>query len=106
MLINGINLKAPAEIYEKMFSATTGRKVYNSTYRYEWTPYDFTLSEGGIKAEVEKILDYGSEKFLKCNADGETLYVKTDKNLSGTVYLIPDVSKVSVIETERQIRIL
>ncbi len=106
LLINGIKLKAPAEIYEKMFSATTGRKVYNSTYRYEWTPYDFTLSEGGIKAEVEKILDYGSEKFLKCNADGETLYVKTDKNLSGTVYLIPDVSKVSVIETERQIRIL
>jgi len=106
LLINGIKLKAPAEIYEKMFSATTGRKVYNSTYRYEWTPYDFTLYEGGIKAEVEKILDYGSEKFLKCNADGETLYVKTDKNLSGTVYLIPDVSKVSVIETERQIRIL
>ena len=106
LLINGIKLKAPAEIYEKMFSATTGRKVYNSTYRYEWTPYDFTLSEGGIKAEVEKILDYGSEKFLKCNADGEMLYVKTDKNLSGTVYLIPDVSKVSVIETERQIRIL
>ncbi len=106
LLVNGIKLKAPAEIYEKMFSATTGRKVYNSTFRYEWTPYDFILSDGGIKAEVEKILDYDSEKFLKCNADGETLYVKADKDLSGTVYLMPDVSKVSVIETERQIRIL
>ena len=89
-----------------MFAATTGRKVYNSTYRYEWTPYDFTVSESGIEAQVLKTLDYGAEKFLKCAVGEEILYVKCDKVMSGKIYLVPEVNKVSVIESERQIRIV
>ena len=104
--INGAKLEAPAEIYEKMFAATTGRKVYNSKYRYEWTPYDFQIADNGIEAQVLERLDYGDEKFIKCTVGEEILYVKCDKPISGTVYLVPDVSKVSVIECERQIRIV
>lgn len=106
LLINGTKLEAPEEVYKKMFAATAGRKVFNSTFRYEWTPYDFTVSDGGIKAEVLETLDYGNEKFVKCSAGEETLYVKCDKPLSGTVFLVPDGNKVSVIESERQIRIV
>ncbi len=106
LLINGVKLEAPAEIYEKMFAATTGRKVYNSKYRYEWTPYDFKIADSGIEAQILEQLDYGDEKFIKCTVGEEILYVKSDKPLSGTVYLVPDVSKVSVIECERQIRIV
>lgn len=106
LLINGAKIEAPEEVYGKMFAATTGRKVYNSTYRYEWTPYDFTVGESGLEAEVLEMLDYGKEKFLKCLAGDETLYIKCDKELSGKIYLVPDASKVSVIEAERQIRIL
>ena len=106
LLINGVKLEAPEEVYRKMFAATTGRKVYNSTYRYEWTPYDIIISENGIEAKVEEVLDYGGEKFIKCAVGEEILYVKCDKQVSGTVYLSSDVSKVSVIESERQIRIV
>ena len=106
LLINGAKLEAPEEVYGKLFAATTGRKAFNSAYRYEWTPYDFTLSDGGIQAEVAENLDYGKEKFVKCTVGEEVIFVRSDKPLSGTVHLVPDVAAVSVIESERQIRIL
>lgn len=109
LLINGTKLEAPQEIYGKMFSATTGRKVYNSMFRYEWTPYDFAVSNDandGLKAQVLETLDYGDEKFLKCAIGEEVLYVKCDAPVSNTVYLLPDVSEVSVVERERQIRLV
>lgn len=104
--INGAKFEAPAEIYGKMFAAATGRKVYNSTYRYEWTPYDFKTADKGIEAQVLETLDYGYEKFIKCKAGEEILYVFNGNTVNGTVYLVPSVSKVSVIESERQIRIV
>lgn len=106
LVINETKLRAPAEVYEKMFAATTGRKIYNSVFRYEWSCYDITTADSGIKAEVSELLDYGDEKFLRCSAGEQTLYVKCDKPLSGTVYLAPNVANVSVIESERQIRLI
>ena len=52
------------------------------------------------------MLDYGKEKFAKCRVGDETLYVKADKDIEGTVFLSPDAGKVSVIESQRQIRIV
>ena len=106
LVINGVKLEAPAEVYEKMFAATTGRKVYNSSFRYEWSPYDIKIADVGIDAQVVRMLDYGAESFAECRAGDETLYVKTDESLSGSVRLAPDVSKVRVVESERQIRIV
>ena len=106
LLVNGTKLEAPAEVYEKMFAATKGRKVYNSTYRYEWTPYDFQIAEGGIEATVLEVLDYGAEKFVKCAVGEEVLHVVTDNAVGGVIKLVPDVGKVSVVESERQIRIV
>ena len=106
LLINGVKIKAPAEVYEKMFAATTGRKVYNSKFRYEWGPYDIEVSDAGIEAEAVRTLDYGDEKFVECKVGEETLYVKCDKALSGKIYLAPDAGKVGVIESERQIKIV
>ncbi len=106
LIINGTKAEAPEEIYKKMFSATSGRKVYNSAYRYEWTPYDIAVSENGIEAEVIETLDYGAEKFVKCAAGEQVLFVKCDNALNGKICLLPDAGKVSVVETERQIRIV
>ncbi|MCI9407777.1 MAG: ATP-binding cassette domain-containing protein [Clostridia bacterium] len=106
LLINGVKIKAPAEVYGKMFAATTGRKVYNSKFRYEWGPYDIEVSDAGIEAEAVRTLDYGDEKFVECKVGEETLYVKCDKALSGRIYLAPDAGKVGVIESERQIKIV
>ena len=106
LLIDGTKFEIPIEISKKIIAATTGRKVRNATYRCEWTPYDFSVSDNGLKAQVLETLDYGDEKFIKCLVGEETLFVKCDKEVSGTVYLVPDVSKVSVIESERQIQIV
>ncbi len=106
LVIQGKKFEVPANIYEKMFAVTTGRKVYNSTFRYEWSVYDFQISDTGLEARVIEILDYGNEKFIKCTVGEEVLYVKTDKEYSGKIYLKPDVNRVSIIESERQIRIV
>ena len=104
--IEGVKLEAPASVYELMFAATSGRKVYNSTFKYEWSLYDFTISNTGIAAEALEMLDYGTEKFLRCQIGDTMVYVKTDREYRGKIHLLPDVSKVSVIESERQIRIV
>lgn len=106
LMINGTKIEASPEVCEKMFAATTGRKVFNSVFRYEWSPYDIAVADSGIQAEVTEMLDYGAETFAKCAVGNETLYVKTEKQLGGKIYLAPDAGKVSVIESERQIRIV
>lgn len=104
--IGGVQFEAPEFVYRKMFSATTGRKIYNSVFRYEWSCYDFKIADSGLEAQILDVLDYGEEKFLKCCVEDKILYVKTDKEYRGKIHLIPDVEHVSVIESERQIRIL
>ena len=51
-------------------------------------------------------LDYGDEKFIKCAVGKEVLFVNCQAQVGETIYLAPDVAKVSVVETERQIRIV
>ncbi len=106
LLIGGEKFAAPEEVYTKIFAATTGRKAFNTAFRYEWDAYGLSVGESGISAEVEEMLDYGEEKFARVNACGQTLYVKTDADLSGTVRIVPDAAKVSVVESERRIRIV
>ncbi len=107
LLINGTKFVAPESVYNKMFSATTGRKVYNTSFRYEWSPYDLEIVKEGLPVQVEEVLDYGAEKFLKCKVGDETLYVNTTDNVClDEICIAPNVAKVSVIESERQIRIV
>ena len=64
------------------------------------------VTESGITATIVGELDYSSERFLKCSLNGKEVYVRTDKPLTGEVKLIPDLNTVSVIEKDRQIRIV
>lgn len=102
----GKKFEAPEDVASKMFGAFTGRKVFNTQFRYEFTPYGFAVGDDGIPATVTGVLDYGREKFLKCAVGGNTLYIYTDKPLTGEISLIPDMSKVSVVEQAREIRIV
>lgn len=81
-----------------MFAATTGRKVYNSVFCYEWSCYDFEISTSGLEAQILELLDYGKEKILKCSVGKHIIYVKTDKEYSGKIYLQPNVECVHVVE--------
>ena len=105
-VIEGEKFVCPDEVCAKMFAAFSGRKVFNTSYTCEFSPYDFTVGESGITATIVGELDYSSERFLKCSLNGKEVYVRTDKPLTGEVKLIPDLNTVSVIEKDRQIRIV
>lgn len=105
-VIGGKQLAVPEQIYLKMFAALSGRKVYNTSFDYEWSPYDIAISNDGIEGEVVEMLDYDAEQFAKVNAAGSTLYIKTDKPVSGKVHISPDMSVVRVVEKTRGIKIV
>ncbi len=105
-VIENEKFEAPQEVANKMFGAFSGRKVFNTEFRYEFSPYDFKIGESGISATVTEFIDYGKEKFLKCSVGDKTLYVYTDKRINGDIRLMPDMDKVSVVEHEREIRIV
>lgn len=105
-VIGGKQLAVPEQIYLKMFAALSGRKVYNTSFDYEWSPYDIAISNDGIEGDVVEMLDYGAEQFAKVNAAGSTLYIKTDKPVSGKVHISPDMSVVRVVEKTRGIKIV
>lgn len=105
-VIGGKQLAVPEQVYLKMFAALSGRKVYNTSFDYEWSPYDIAISNDGIEGDVVEMLDYGAEQFAKVNAAGSTLYIKTDKPVSGKVHISPDMSAVGVVEKTRGIKIV
>ncbi len=106
MVIENEKFGAPEDVAVKMFSAMSGRKVFNSVFRYEFSPYGLSIGESGICATAEEMLDYGEEKFVRCTVNGQTLYIKADKDYSGEIKIVPDMNGVSVVETEREIRIV
>ncbi|MCI8412921.1 MAG: sn-glycerol-3-phosphate ABC transporter ATP-binding protein UgpC [Clostridia bacterium] len=105
-VLNGKKFSVPEDVAKKMFGAFSGRKVFNTVFDYEWTPYDFKVGRDGIPARVVETLDFGAEKFAVCEVGNATLYVSAEEELSNRVELIPDMQKVSVIEKERDIRIV
>lgn len=105
-VICGKQLKLPEAVYMKMFAALSGRKVYNTTFSYEWSPYDFSIAEDGMVGTVECMLDYGKELFAKVKVAEATLYISVTEPVSGEIRLLPDMSKVSVVENSRRIRIV
>ena len=105
-VIGGQKFKAPLDVAQKMFAALSGRKVFNTTFRYEFTPYNFKMARSGLPATVEKLLDYGAEKFIKCNVCGSDFYIRSEKSCSGDIYLAPDFESIGVIEMGREIKIV
>ena len=105
-VMGGRKFKAPMDVAQKMFAALSGRKVFNTAFHYEWSSYDMAISDDGIEGEVTEVLDYGAEQFAKVDAAGSTLYIKTTGHVSGKVHVSPDMSAVSVVEKDRNIRIV
>ncbi len=109
MEIAGVKLEAPKAVADKMFAAFSGRKVFNTQFIYEFSPYDVRLAEDGIAATVKTVLDYGGEKFLLCTVGGEDVYVHVENaayECGREVHLQPDPEKLGVIEKSRDIRIV
>ncbi len=109
----------------KYVVAGLGKKSFSEKLVYHFSPYAATISEKGISADVEKLLDYETELFAVCkialnedkivNAkEGQTvlpeyayLTVAVNKDFSATkVHLEIDTDKVSVYGATHDIRLV
>ena len=104
--VAGTFFEASDEKSQKMFAALGIKKAFTAPLKLECGAYDLAVSESGIPAKAEEILDFGTEKFLKCTAGENTVYVKCDSEVSGDIYLLPDFDSIGIVETEREIKII
>ena len=104
--VEDAKLDAPDEITQKLITAIGVKRVLDEPLRYECGPYDFRFAEEGITAEVTEIADYGKEKFAVCKVGENTVYVLADEQVSGTVHILPDIEKLSIIQSKMDIRII
>ncbi len=97
---------APDDMAKKLISAMGVKKAFTEELRYECGPYDMKLADSGISGEVERIADYGKEKFAVVKIGGETAYIRVDDKCEGIVHLVPDIDKLAIITSEKDIRII
>ena len=99
---------APDAISQKLISAMGASKAFDKPLRYECSPYDLTICEDGegISAEVVGKADYGAEIFAICKVGENTMYVKCDNPVEGRVKLLPDISKLSIVQADLDIKII
>jgi multiple sugar transport system ATP-binding protein len=62
--VEGDDIPAPLESGYKI-NAVEGNNCYKKNYRYVFDRKTITLGEAGLLAKVEKILDYGNQKYAK-----------------------------------------
>ena len=94
---------------QKLITAMGVGKAFVNPLRFECSPYDLTVcgaGEDGITAEVVGMADYGAETFAICKACDKTLYVKCDSPVEGTIKLVPNIGKLSIIQADLDIKII
>ncbi|MBD5631657.1 MAG: sn-glycerol-3-phosphate ABC transporter ATP-binding protein UgpC [Clostridia bacterium] len=104
--IEDAKLDSPEAISQKLISAIGVKRVFEEALRYECSPYDLKFAEQGITAEAVGVADYGREKFVICKIGENTVYVSSETPVTGTVHLIPDVDKLSIVQSKMDIRIV
>lgn len=102
----GSFFEVPDATSQKIFAALGIKKALTCGLKLQCGVYDFTVSEDGIPATVEGILNFGTEKFMKCRVGAREVYVKTDCDYDGEIRILPDFAKAGVVETERDIKII
>ncbi len=99
-------LSAPEDIAMKLITVMGVKHAFVEPLFIECSPYDLKVSDEGISAHVESIADYGREKFAVCKVEDETVYVHIDEEVSGDIKLLPDVNALSIIQADKNIRII
>lgn len=83
-----------------------GQDIFNKDLEFKFSPYDVAAAESGIAAAVEKVVDYGKEKFAVCKVGEATVNVSVPQDFAEeSVTLSLDVDKLAIIETDRAIRL-
>ncbi len=105
--INGHYVESSFDITRRIVQAF-GTKLFKSNYRYEISHYDYKfLNDGGLKATVTEILDYGKEKFAKCLVNKNVIYVLANDNIKvgDLLHLTFNLNNIRVYENKFDIRL-
>jgi multiple sugar transport system ATP-binding protein len=106
-VINGKYVETSLDINKKIIQAL-GVSVFRSNYRYEISHYDYEIvDKNGFEVKVLDIVDYGTEKFAKCECFGEIIYVSTKKDLKvgQNIYLTYRLDNAMIFENKFDIRL-
>lgn len=83
-----------------------GTKIIGKALSFEFSPQDVEIATDGIPFSVEKILDYGTERYAKCERDGVVLYAKVGGDFNEeSIDIVLPVDKMSIFDVEDQIRL-
>lgn len=83
-----------------------GTKIIGKALSFEFSPQDVEIATDGIPFSVEKILDYGTERYAKCERDGVVLYAKVGDDFNEeSIDVVLPVDKMSIFDVEDQIRL-
>lgn len=83
-----------------------GQNIFTKDLEYQFTPYQVVVSEEGISATVEDVLDYGAETFAVCKVGEQTVNVLVEKGFNAKdVKLALNVDELAIIEVARGIRL-
>lgn len=104
--IGGAKFTADDETSQKLITVMGLKNAFTTALVFECSVYDFIVGDSGIPATVEDIVDYGSEKFVRCSTPCGTVMIYADKDYSGKIYISPDFTKTGIIEKDRDIRII
>ena len=106
--VGDLDIPAPENLIEKLTGAITIRDALKSTYSLECSPYDISIGEQGVSAEVLQIRDYGEERFAECRVGENSVFVclQQGEEPTGIVKISIDIDKFSVVQKEKDIRII
>ena len=96
-------------IQKKLFNAA-GRKAFDISLEYDFSPYAVKLSEDGVAATVNSVIDYGFEKIALCKVGEDRIAVALrngdDAKEGESVKLSIDLTDIGIVEADRGIRVI
>lgn len=107
--INGYPIVTSLDINKKIVKGL-GAQLFLSHYRFE-VPHDaYAISEDGmgIRATVQRLIDYGSEQYAQCLVNGdEPIYVRIDRpyEAGSELRLHMDIGQARIFENKFDIRL-
>lgn len=115
-VIGNSSIDCPAESAKRL-ADICGNMIYNKQLRFEFGAYGINIgkdaSENGVTAAIKAVKDYGAEKFLICDADGQIINVALTEGADEyagkegeQIKLNIDPETISVVDVDSGIRLL
>ncbi len=101
-------ITCPDELGLKLLGSGAGKKLFDTQMEFRFTPYGAKIADSGISAKVEKILDYGEEKFATCRiGDSVVTVVAADSvNADDNVFIQINPEQLAVYDAAREIKLV